>query len=109
MTALSVPHPGAFLKALATSRQALASWYMFFFQLPRVPEWYVTHGRGKFTLSGFLEARRRHAPALAESEAEAMAEPGALTAALNWYRAIPLGDTRESGAEGHGPGNAHLE
>ena len=26
-----------------------------------------------------------------------MAEPGALTAALNWYRAIPLSDAREAG------------
>ena len=25
-----------------------------------------------------------------------MAEPGALTAALNWYRAVPLGDARDT-------------
>jgi pimeloyl-ACP methyl ester carboxylesterase len=34
---------------------------------------------------------------LAEAEAKAMAEPGALTAALNWYRAIFLSDVRETG------------
>jgi pimeloyl-ACP methyl ester carboxylesterase len=33
---------------------------------------------------------------LAETEAKALAEPGALTAALNWYRAIPLSDAREA-------------
>jgi pimeloyl-ACP methyl ester carboxylesterase len=97
VTAMSVPHPGAFLKALVTSRQGLASWYILFFQLPRVPEWYLQRGRGTFTLSGLVKARAQHAPELAKAEAKAMAEPGALTAALNWYRAIPLSDTREAG------------
>jgi pimeloyl-ACP methyl ester carboxylesterase len=97
VTSLSVPHPGAFMKALVTSRQGLASWYMYFFQLPRIPEWYMMRGRGTFTLSGLVKSRAGHAPALAESEAKAMAEPGALTAALNWYRAIPLSDPREAG------------
>jgi len=40
--------------------------------------------------SGFTASRAQHAPALAEAEAKAMAEPGALTAALNWYRAVFL-------------------
>jgi len=97
VTSMSVPHPGAFLKALVTSRQGLASWYIYFFQLPRVPEWYLTRGRGSFTLSGFTASRAQHAPALAEAEAKAMAEPGALTAALNWYRAVFLSDPRETG------------
>ena len=97
LTALSVPHPAAFLKALRTSRQALASWYMLFYQLPRIPEWYVQHGRGKFSVPGFLESRSAHAPQLAQAEATAMAEPGALTAALNWYRAMFLSNPRETG------------
>ena len=92
LTSLSVPHPGAFLKALVTSRQGLASWYIYVFQLPRIPEWYMKRGRGAFTLSGLAESRAAHAPELAEAEARAMAEPGALTAALNWYRAnLPVG------------------
>ena len=97
VTSMSVPHPGAFFKALVTSRQGLASWYTFFFQLPRIPEWYLTRGRGTFTLSGLVESRAQHAPALAEAEAKAMAEPGALTAALNWYRAVPLSSARDTG------------
>jgi pimeloyl-ACP methyl ester carboxylesterase len=94
LTAMSVPHPGAFAKALMTSRQILASWYMYFFQLPRVPEWLLMRRRGAFTLSALAKSRAQHAPALAQSEAEAMAEPGALTAALNWYRAIPLSNPK---------------
>jgi pimeloyl-ACP methyl ester carboxylesterase len=97
VTSISVPHPGAFFKAMMTSRQALASWYILFFQLPRIPEWYMTRRRGTFTLSGLVKSRAQHAPALAEAEAKAMTEPGALTAALNWYRAVPLSDARDAG------------
>src|SRR4051794_9438159 len=38
LTTLSVPHPGGFLRAMATSAQALQSTYVAFFQLPLVPE-----------------------------------------------------------------------
>jgi pimeloyl-ACP methyl ester carboxylesterase len=96
LTSLSVPHPGAFLRAMVTSRQGLASWYIYFFQLPRVPEWYLKRGRGTFSLSGLAESRAAHAPELAEAEKRAMTEPGALTAALNWYRAIPLSLSRDT-------------
>jgi pimeloyl-ACP methyl ester carboxylesterase len=97
MTSLSVPHPAAFFKAITTSRQVLASWYILLFQLPRIPEWYLKRGRGTFTMSAFVESRAGHARALAESEAKALAEPGALTAALNWYRAVPLSRSRDTG------------
>ena len=97
LTSLSVPHPAALFKAMATSRQALASWYIYFFQLPRIPEWYMLRGKGTFTMSGLVKSRAPHALALAESEAKAMAEPGALTCALNWYRAFPLNDPRGVG------------
>src|SRR6202012_2477582 len=50
---ISVPHPGAFMKSLATSRQGLASWYMYVFQLPRIPEWLLTRRNGAFA-SEFL-------------------------------------------------------
>ena len=47
---ISVPHPGAFMKSLATSRQGLASWYMYVFQLPRIPEWLLTRRQRRFRL-----------------------------------------------------------
>ena len=84
LTVLSTPHPAAFVRSLWTSRQGLLSWYMGFFQLPALPESMV---RSKLSTS----LRDSGLPAdFAERYAEAMAEPGALTGALNWYRGIPF-------------------
>lgn len=96
LTALSVPHPGAFLRALVTSRQGLLSWYMYAFQLPWLPERLMLGGRGTAdVLSKFLQ-RAGQTREAADRDAKAMAAPGVLTAALNWYRAIPLTDLRAS-------------
>lgn len=88
LTVVSTPHPRALLTALATSRQALLSWYILFFQLPRVPELALLAFRGR------LLHRVLRRSGLGEGEARAavhrMRRPGALTAALNWYRAVPL-------------------
>jgi pimeloyl-ACP methyl ester carboxylesterase len=89
---VSVPHPGAFIKSFITSRQGLASWYMYLFQLPRIPEWLLTLRNGA-VISKFLQ-RAGQTPAAAARDARAMSEPGALTSAINWYRALPLSDLR---------------
>ncbi len=87
LTALSVPHPGAMAKAMVTSDQALRSTYMAFFQLPLVPEAALLSGGGA-PLRRLL--RRSGLPDdLADHYVTRMREPGALTAALNWYRALP--------------------
>ena len=94
---ISVPHPAAFVKAILTSKQALASWYMAFFQLPRVPERLLLRRNGASSrLQTFLE-QGGLTPDAAARDAQAMAEPGALTAALNWYRAMPLSGGRRIG------------
>jgi pimeloyl-ACP methyl ester carboxylesterase len=87
-----VPHPAAFIKSFATSRQGLASWYMYFFQLPRIPEWSMRR-RGGAMMSKLLQ-QAGQTPAAADRDALAMSEPGALTTALNWYRAMPLSNPR---------------
>ncbi len=89
VTALSVPHPAAFMKALATSRQFLASWYIYFFQLPRVPEWVLSRRGGK-GFARLLGGRTGQAPAAAARDVTAMTESGSLTTAINWYRALPF-------------------
>ena len=87
LTALSVPHPGAMAKAVVTSDQALRSTYMAAFQVPALPEVALLAGGGA-PLRRMLRASGlpEH---LAEHYVARMREPGALTAALNWYRALP--------------------
>lgn len=87
LTAMSVPHPAALLKALGTSRQAFASWYAYFFALPRIPELYFLDGQGNASrLSKFMQKFDQPQSA-ADRDAREMAEPGMLSAGLNWYRA----------------------
>lgn len=97
LSALSVPHPAAFLRAMLTSRQGLASWYMYVFQLPLVPEWLLVgrKGRGWKRFARFLATNGQSAEA-ADRDAMAMSEPGALRGALGWYRAIPLVNPQSS-------------
>jgi pimeloyl-ACP methyl ester carboxylesterase len=85
---VSVPHPAAFVKSFTTSRQGLASWYMYLFQFPALPEWLLSRRRGA-VVSQVLQ-RSGQTTAAAERDAQAMREPGALKTALHWYRAIPL-------------------
>jgi pimeloyl-ACP methyl ester carboxylesterase len=92
---ISVPHPGAFLKSFTNSRQGLASWYMFFFQLPRIPEWLLLRRNGAM-VSQFLR-QSGQTPTAAQRDAQAISEPGALTAAINWYRAIPFSNLHANG------------
>jgi pimeloyl-ACP methyl ester carboxylesterase len=86
LTAVSVPPPGAFLRALLTSRQGLASWYMYFFQLPWLPERLL----GSPARVAVMLRRIGQGREAARRDAAFMAEPGRLTAALNWYRAMFL-------------------
>ena len=86
-TAVSVPHPMAFLRAMATSRQGLHSWYMYAFQLPRLPEALAARPGG--VLDRFL----RHSGMTDEEVARfrrEIVEYGALRHALGWYRALPV-------------------
>jgi len=87
LTALSVPHPAAMAKAMTTSDQALRSYYVGVFQLPLLPERLLLAGDGavlrRMLRSGGLD------DALVDHYVRRMQEPGALSAALGWYRALP--------------------
>ena len=87
MTALSVPHPAAMARAMVTSDQALRSYYMGLFQLPAVPEALIL-ARGAAPLRRLLTRGGLPDDAVARY-VERMREPGALTGALGWYRALP--------------------
>mgnify|MGYP000016932558 CR=1 FL=1 len=88
---LNVPHPSVFRRTLSrTPTQLRKSWYMFYFQLPRLPEWSLRRSgfdpltdtmRAGANPGAFDESRLRR-------YRKAWARPGALTAMLNWYRAL---------------------
>jgi pimeloyl-ACP methyl ester carboxylesterase len=88
LTVLSVPHPAAMAQAMVTSDQALRSYYMFAFQLPFLPERLLLSGGGR-PLRRMLRGGGLSREAAAHYVAR-MREPGALSAALGWYRALPL-------------------
>jgi epoxide hydrolase 4 len=87
---LNVPHPAVMLRRLKTSpRQLLRSWYMFFFQLPWLPDWWLGFNRG-WPLARALRKTSRPGTfsddVLAQYR-EAWSQHGFVTATLNWYRA----------------------
>src|SRR5919202_5732283 len=88
---MNVPHPIQFLRGMRTWRQLRKSWYIFFFQIPRLPEAILSAG-------DFSMVRRifRSDPARTDAFMEedidwyigALRVPGALTGAINYYRAL---------------------
>lgn len=94
---ISVPHPAALLRAMPTSRQGLASWYMYVAQLPWLPERLLLGRDGSGARITHALLRSGQSAAYAERDTREMLEPGALSAALNWYRAVPLSDSRDVG------------
>jgi len=88
---VNVPHPTVFRQTLRSNlAQLRKSWYMFFFQLPRVPEWYTRRDDYAFPVRVMREGSRpgTFSEAALDRYCRAWAEDGALTAMINWYRAL---------------------
>lgn len=89
LTVLSTPHPAAMTTSLWSSDQVLRLSYAAGFQFPILPEWLLlahdaTVLRTMLERSGLDHER-------AVDYCRRQQEPGALTAALSWYRAVPFG------------------
>ncbi|GAA12738.1 alpha/beta fold hydrolase [Gordonia alkanivorans] len=95
LTALSVPHPGAFLQAMPRG-QILRSWYMLAFQIPALPEKLL--GRLMTTRPDF-GVRMGFPEPFASRVVPDIAEYGALPGALGWYRAMAIPDKRSTPAQ----------
>ncbi len=87
LTAISVPHPAAMARAMVTSDQGLRSSYMGLFQLPFLPERLLHAGNGAALRRMLRDGGLPHDAV--ERYVARMREPGALSAALGWYRALP--------------------
>jgi epoxide hydrolase 4 len=89
LAVLNLPHLRRFLHSLRDPRQLAKSWYMFFFQLPWLPERVVRANNWKGLRR---ELQRDNHPGAFTGEdiaryIEAWSQPGAITAMLNYYRA----------------------
>jgi pimeloyl-ACP methyl ester carboxylesterase len=88
LASLQTPPPAVWARNFSL-KQLLRSWYMLFFQLPSIPEWWVA--RDDFAgLARTLRSTSRpgtFGDADIEVLKEAARRPGALTAAINYYRA----------------------
>jgi pimeloyl-ACP methyl ester carboxylesterase len=96
---LNVPHPRRMLQGLRTSRQLRRSWYMFFFQLPWLPERLLGYNRWQGFRDSFENDARAGAFSAADIEryVEAWSRPGAITAMINYYRAAFRQTPRQAG------------
>ena len=91
---MNVPHPALAQKGLRTFKQLLKSWYIFFFQLPRIPEWFLARNHYAAiaqAFRGMAVDKSRFPREVLKVYQEAAAQPGALTAMLNYYRALLRG------------------
>ena len=88
---LNLPHPAKFLAGLRTPQQLLRSWYIFFFQLPLVPEILLRRNNYQAIASAFTSMAIDKSAFTSEdlnAFREAAAKPGSATAMLNYYRCV---------------------
>jgi pimeloyl-ACP methyl ester carboxylesterase len=101
LTAVSVPHPWAFAHALrADSDQAKRSSYIEVFRRPgQVAEQRLLgeDGRGDGLRAMFVATGMQPDAPEVDDFVAAMVKPGALTAALNWYRAMSPEEAADTG------------
>ena len=89
LAVLQVP-PAAAWRANLTVKQMLRSWYMFFFQLPRIPEWLIARKDFRALEQTFTDTVVRKGSFTdidIDQYKDSLRQPGALTAAVNYYRA----------------------
>lgn len=93
---INCPHPLQMKRNLRSNFKQLArSWYIFFFQLPWLPEFVLRAGNFSLMMRAIWQgAVRKEAFTDADLDhfREALSRPYALTAALNYYRALARRD-----------------
>lgn len=86
---LNLPHPAKFAQGLYTPQQLLRSWYIFFFQLPLLPELLLQFSDFQVierTIQGTAFNKSAFTPADLNAYKDAAAKSGAIAAMLNYYR-----------------------
>lgn len=90
---LNVPHPALMARGLRRWAQLRKSWYMAFFQLPWLPE-RMLGARGAEAVTRALRGRANDKTNFTPDDLAVFTrnalQPGALTAMVNYYRALPV-------------------
>jgi pimeloyl-ACP methyl ester carboxylesterase len=88
LTSLSTPHPAAFRRSIQDGEQRDKSSYMLFFRSPEAEPFFLDNDaaglRALYTASGLADDA-------VEEYVRVLTQPGAMTGALNWYRAADPG------------------
>lgn len=88
---MNLPHPKLMKARLQGPRQLLRSWYIFFFQIPWLPEFILRRANARAigkTFTSMAVDKSMFPPDTIEHFTKPAREPGALTAMLNYYRGL---------------------
>jgi len=87
---MNVPHPAVFMEHVANKAQRKKSWYVFFFQIPWLPELAMTR-RGAEAIGnafvGSAVSKERFPKEVLDVYRANALRPGGMTAMINYYRA----------------------
>jgi epoxide hydrolase 4 len=99
LVVINAPHPGAYQRELVSTSQLLRSYYVYLFQMPLLPEALL-----RLTVGPSLRSTAYVPGAFSDEALDAyrngVAQPGAATAMINYYRAA----FRYTVRRGHAPG-----
>ena len=87
---MNVPHPACIAREFRTLAQLRKSWYVFFFQIPWLPERLMTMRGGDAIRRAFIDNaidKARFPVSVTDEFKRSALQPGALTAMVNYYRA----------------------
>jgi pimeloyl-ACP methyl ester carboxylesterase len=87
---MNVPHPACMRREFRTWAQLKKSWYVFFFQIPWLPERMLGARGGDAIRRAFVDMaidKARFPAAVTDEFRRNALEPGALKAMINYYRA----------------------
>lgn len=88
---MNAPHPSAMMREMRTLKQLRKSWYIFAFQIPWLPEYML--GRNNAIeivriLRGAAVQKSAFPREVTAKYQEAMSKPGAIKAAISYYRQL---------------------
>jgi epoxide hydrolase 4 len=94
---MNVPHPACMQRELRSFRQLRKSWYIFFFQLPWLPEKALCARQAKAVGDAFENSavdKSRFPSDVTDVYRQAALRPGAMRSMVNYYRAALRGIRR---------------